>query len=121
MGVKVTEVPEQIVVADAAIEIVGVTDVATFPLPEGLFVVGVKLFPPPFPPMFNPLEATEASITALLQEILDFKSTTRNSEIVVAVLPEAVGVEEYELKVAELPGLVIVWISVALEKEVLVP
>jgi hypothetical protein len=121
VGVKVTEVPEQIVVADAAIEIVGVTDVATFPFPVGLFVVGVKLFPPPFPPMFNPLEATEASITALLQEMLDFKSTTRNNDIVVAELPEAVGVVENELNVAELPGLLIVCIKVALENEVLVP
>jgi hypothetical protein len=114
-------VPEQIVVAEAAIEIVGVADVATFPLPEGLLEVGVRLFAPPFPPIFKPLDETEASIASLLHEMVDFKSTTRNNEIVVAELPEAVGVVENELNVAVLPGLVNVLINVALENEVLVP
>lgn len=120
LDVKVTDVPEQIDEVPE-IETVGVTEEETFPLPVGLLDEGVIDDEPPLPPILSPLDATEASIVALLHGIAKFKSTTKNSDIVVAVPPEAVGVAEKELNVILFVGFAIVAMSVALAKLVLVP
>ena len=72
---KVILDPAHMEVVLAAILTDGVTEEEIFPLPVGLFVVGV-LIPPPFPPISIPLVGTDASIVFPLQVMLDLISTT---------------------------------------------
>lgn len=107
VGVNVTEVPAQIVVDDAAIEIVGVTDAEIVAFPVGLFEVGVTV-PPPLPEITSPLVATEASIEFELQAIPVLMSNTKNNESVCATEPVEEGVVLKLLKVVVAVGLAIV-------------